>query len=87
MFYFCYKLVESSNGKFVEIIDEVKWGVVIEIFGYNINDDIYKVRYEGGVEDVILFKNLRELKLIYLGLLEWEYWKDKNMLERIRKFF
>ncbi|KAI5498963.1 integrase core domain containing protein family [Trichomonas vaginalis G3] len=86
-FYPRHKLVESSNGKLAETIDEAKRGVVIEILGYNTNDDTYKVRYEGGVEDVIPSKNLRESKPTHLGPLEREYWKDKNMPERIRKFF
>lgn len=86
-FYPRHKLVESSNGKLAETIDEAKRGVVIEILGYNINDDTYKVRYEGGVEDVIPSKNLRESKPTHLGPLEREYWKDKNKPERIRKFF
>ncbi|EAX69007.1 hypothetical protein TVAG_574210 [Trichomonas vaginalis G3] len=43
--------------------------------------------YEGGVEDVIPSKNLRESKSTHLGPLEREYWKNKNKPERIRKFF
>ncbi|EAY05764.1 hypothetical protein TVAG_138330 [Trichomonas vaginalis G3] len=47
--------------------------------------DEYTVIYEGGVDDKIPSRNLRESNPTHLSELEKDYWKDKNKPKLIKK--
>ncbi|EAX87117.1 hypothetical protein TVAG_112360 [Trichomonas vaginalis G3] len=86
-FYPRHKLVESSNGRLAKTLDDAKRGVIAEILSYNSRTDKYKVRYEGGVEDEIKSNALRESKPTHLGPMEREFWKGKEIPNKIKKYF
>ncbi|KAI5520773.1 integrase core domain containing protein family [Trichomonas vaginalis G3] len=85
-FYPRFRLVESENGRLAKTVDEAKRGIVNKIVSYDEDKDEYTVIYEGGVDDKIPSRNLRESNPTHLSELEKDYWKDKNKPKLIKKF-
>lgn len=84
-----YRLVKAK-GKvpYAETLKEGKRGDVEEIKEYYPRTDKYKVKYEGGVEDIIPAKHLREGRPTKLSRIEREYWlRKKSIPANIRKWF
>lgn len=88
-----YKIVKAK-GKvpYANTLKNGKRGVVIEILKYSEKTNKYKVKYEGGVEDWILPKSLREGTPAKLSRIEREYWvneskKNKPIPNNIKKWF
>lgn len=84
-----YRLVKAK-GKTVmaQTLKNGKRGNIEEILEYRESDDKYKVRWEGGVEQYIPAKNLREGNPSKLSRIEREYWvRHPPIPAKIRKWF
>lgn len=68
-----FKLVPSKIGQIASTIDGSKRGIVEKIIDSDKNR--YKVRYEGGVEEWIPKRNLREGRPTIMSRLEFNYFK------------
>lgn len=80
----------KAKGKTVmaQTLKNGKRGNIEEILEYRESDDKYKVRYEGGVEQYIPAKNLREGNPSKLSRIEREYWvRHPPIPAKIRKWF
>ena len=84
-----YRLVKAK-GKvpYAESLKEGKRGNIVEIKKYIVSSDKYQVKYEGGVEDTVPARDLREGRPTKLSRMEREYWlRHKPIPEKIRKWF
>ena len=82
-----YRLIKTSNNNLAETIKNGKRGAVDKIISYDEKKNKYKVQYEGGAQDLIPAKNLREGNPARLSTLELEYWSKHDTLpDNIRKW-
>ena len=82
-----YRLIKTSNNNLANTIKNGKRGAVDKIISYDEKKNKYKVQYEGGVQDSIPAKNLREGNPARLSTLELEYWsKQKSLPDNIKKW-
>ncbi|KAK8836406.1 hypothetical protein M9Y10_039749 [Tritrichomonas musculus] len=81
------QLIKTSNNNLANTIKNGKRGAVDKIISYDEKKNKYKVQYEGGVQDSIPAKNLREGNPARLSTLELEYWsKQKSLPDNIKKW-
>ena len=81
-----HKLVKGKTNKYAETLDNGGYGTIKQIISYDERKDKYKVEYDGGVTDIIPSRNLRENRPTHLGIMELEFWKNKTIPNRLKRF-
>ena len=82
-----YRLLLCSNDvPLADTLKNQKRGVVERIVDYDSRRDRYTVIYEGGVQDKIPAKNLREGEPLTLSSMERAFWVRKELPAKIKLF-
>lgn len=83
-----HKLVPATGSeKFAETLQNYKRAIVSKIISYNASTNKYKIMYESGDVEEIQPKNLRESNPTRAGVMEQQFWKDKNNIPtKIKRF-
>ena len=83
-----HKLVPATGSeKFAETLQNYKRAIVSKIISYNASTNKYKIKYESGDVEEIQPKNLRESNPTRAGVMEQQFWEDKNNIPtKIKRF-